>query len=527
MRFDADDFDPITPDRDPVVRMPKRMAEPVAPPPAISVRVVALAGVASALLGGMLGAVGIGIVVATVAPPPPPAALRPAVVVDAGPPPTFELRVDASVLPPPTQGAAEFEVVQQSIGRGRTLAAALRAVGVEPAVAPKVIRALRPLIPMRHLRPSDRVVALRDPASHSLGRVEFRRSATEVWAALRSTDDRWYGEAIRLVASQARVTAGFRVANDIESSIRAAGLYPEVVPLLAAALVALDLPPRLVGGDIVRVVIEEERLNDAHQRYGQLLALDLRGPRVRRRAFWSESARDWYDPEGFTAERGALRSPVVGARTGAGFQPNRRHPVSGARQPHLGLDLIAPAGTPVLAPRRASCGFAASTARRATSCACRTRAWASRRATRTWRASPRGFASARGCAPARPWATSAAPGAAARPTSTSPCGAAARSSTRPGCSPRATPSPRPCARRSQPSRRTWARPSIGCRSTGRRSWSRRRRPRAPRRRLAPSPSPTPKTTRERCSSEIASRPPRRARVPSIRTGIGTSLRALR
>lgn len=350
MRFDADDFDPLTPERDPVVRMPKRMAEPAPPPPAISVRVVVLAGVASALLGGMLGAVGIGIVVATVAPTPPPVALRPAAIVDAGPPPTFELRVDASVLPPPVQGAAEFEVVQQSIGRGRTLAAALRAVGVEPAVAPKVIRALRPLVPMRHLRPSDRVVALRDPASHSLGRVEFRRSATEVWAALRSTDDRWYGEAIRLVASQARVTAGFRVANDIESSIRAAGLYPEVVPMLAAALVALDLPPRLVGGDIVRVVIEEERLNDAHQRYGQLLALDLRGPRVHRRAYWSESARDWYDPEGFTAERGALRTPVVGARTGAGFQPNRLHPVSGARQPHLGLDLIAPAGTPVLAP---------------------------------------------------------------------------------------------------------------------------------------------------------------------------------
>lgn len=350
MRFDVDDLDPLTPEHDPVVRMPKRMAAVAPPPPAISVRVVVLAGVTSALLGAALALMGIGIVVATVPPPAPRAAAPAAALVDAGAPRSFELRVDASVLPPPAQGAVEFEVVQQAIGRGRTLAATLRAVGVEAAIAPQVIRALRSMVPMRSLRPSDRVVALRDPTTHGLRRVEFRRSATEVWAAVPSSDSLWYAEALRLVASHARVSAGFRVGDDIESSLRGAGLYPEVLPLLAAALVAMDLPPRLVGGDIVRLVLEDERLNDAHQRYGALLAVDLRGGRLRRRAFWSEAARDWFDPEGFTAPRGALRSPVRGARIGAGFQPERVHPVTRARQPHLGLDLIAPSGTPVLAP---------------------------------------------------------------------------------------------------------------------------------------------------------------------------------
>lgn len=132
-------------------------------------------------------------------------------------------------------------------------------------------------------------------------------------------------------------------------SLRDAGLHPELLPKLAAALVAMDLAPRLVGGDLVRVVVEEERLNDTHQRYGQLLAVDLRGPRVRRRAFWSEAARDWYDPEGYTAERGALRAPVAGARLGARFDPPRVHPISRAPRPHLGVDYVAPAGDTVLA----------------------------------------------------------------------------------------------------------------------------------------------------------------------------------
>jgi murein DD-endopeptidase MepM/ murein hydrolase activator NlpD len=351
MGRDLDDLDEFPAEHDPVVRMPRRMAVSAPSPPGISLRVVTLVGVGGAALGAALGAMGIGIVVATVPPPSPPGPV--AVVappVDAGPPPSFELRADASVLPPPVQGAAEFELVQQAIGRGRTLAMTLAAVGVERADAPGIIRALRGLVPMRSLRPSDRVVALREPTSHALLRVEFRRSATEVWAALRSTDGRWYGEALRLVASTARVSAGFRVQGDIEQSLRGAGLYPEALPLLAQALVVMDLPPRLVGGDIVRLVLEEERLNDAHQRYGQLLAVDLRGPRLRRRGIWSEAARDWFDPDGFTAERGALRSPVPGARVGAGFQPRRVHPVSHAPRPHLGLDLVAPAGTPVLAP---------------------------------------------------------------------------------------------------------------------------------------------------------------------------------
>lgn len=350
MRGDLDDLDELPPERDPVVRMPRRMA-PVAPPPrGISLRLVALVGVAGAALGAGVGVLGIGIVVATGAhrpPTPTPTLVR--AVVDAGPPPTFELDPDAGPPPPPPERGAEYEIVQQAIGRGRTLATGLRAVGVEPVEAPKVIRALRGLVPMRALRPGDRVVALRDPTTHALVRVEFRRSATQVWAAIRGGDGAWQGEAVRLVASTARVSAGFRVGGDVAQSLRDAGLHPELLPKLAAALVAMDLAPRLVGGDLVRVVVEEERLNDDHQRYGQLLAVDLRGPRIRRRAFWSEAARDWYDPEGFTAERGALRAPVVGARLGARFDPARVHPVSGAPRPHLGVDYVAPAGTPVLA----------------------------------------------------------------------------------------------------------------------------------------------------------------------------------
>lgn len=352
MGLPFDDLDALPPEHDPVVRMPRRMAPVAPPPPGISLRVVALVGVGCAALGAALGAMGIGIVVATAPPQSASRMIAPAVVAsaDAGPPATWELRPDASVLPSVSPEASQFEVVQQAVGRGRTLAATLRAVGVERAEAPGVIRALRGHVPMRSLRPGDRVVALREPASHALARVEFRRSATQVWAAVRSTDGRWYGEAMRLVASQARVGAGFALRGDIDRSLRAAGLYPEALPLLAQALVAMDLPPRLVEGDIVRLVLEEERLNEAHQRYGQLLAVDLRGPRVRRRAIWSDAARDWFDPEGFTAERGPLRSPLPGARVGAGFQPGRVHPVSHAPRPHLGLDLIAPAGTPVLAP---------------------------------------------------------------------------------------------------------------------------------------------------------------------------------
>ena len=89
--------------------------------------------------------------------------------------------------------------VQQSLGAGRPLAAALRAVGVPRAEVGRAIAALDPFLDMRSLRPGDRVAAMREPDTRTLRRVEFRRAATQVWAAVRDDAGQWRCERVEVV----------------------------------------------------------------------------------------------------------------------------------------------------------------------------------------------------------------------------------------------------------------------------------------------------------------------------------------
>jgi murein DD-endopeptidase MepM/ murein hydrolase activator NlpD len=344
---------------DPVVRMPKRMAAaPVEEPAGVGARLVLAVAAIGALLGASLGAVGLGIVHATRALPP--AAAAAAAVVARAPEPAVpaapavyalaeQAPVDAGAAP----AGPQFEVRQQRLGAGRPLAVAMGAVGVPRGEVPRAVAALRPFLNMRSLQPGDRVAALREPGTRALRRVEYRRASSQVWAAVRDDSGLWRGERVEVVMRTETLRAGVRVEGSVEASLRAAGLNAEVVPRIAEAFAAMDLPPRLLAHDVLRVIVEEERMNGQFFRYGRVLALDYRGALGRRRAYqvtYSNGAGEWFDAEGMSWERGPLRSPVPNARISSRFDPRRVHPVLHVIKPHNGVDWAAPTGTPVLAP---------------------------------------------------------------------------------------------------------------------------------------------------------------------------------
>ncbi len=362
----VDDLVDPLPGSDPVVRAPKVMV-PMPETPSYVMATVVSVCLAALAIGGALGGVGIGIVYAMRLRPSASSASRHAraarPVDPAGSQTSFALPSPgdagsraAGGNSPEAQIArgpwADYGIRTQRLGRRHTLPQVLRGLGVPTEVVTNVIRALRPLLNMRTLQPTDLLVAMREPARSELRRVEYRRSDTLVWAVTLGADGTCTGERIDVVKTTAPVSAGFVVTGSLDETLRNARLEPDILTRLQEVFAALDLGSQLHRGDAVRILGEEERLNGIFYRYSRIDAIDYRGTMGQRRAYFHRlGARggDFFNAQGEAPERGPLRSPLPEPRITSTFNLHRMHPVLHRVMPHLGTDFGAAVGTPVFA----------------------------------------------------------------------------------------------------------------------------------------------------------------------------------
>ena len=117
------------------------------------------------------------------------------------------------------------------------------------------------------------------------------------------------------------------------------------------AILARELDPRLPRGTEIIAVYDT-----SHSRVGEqprLLALQIgSGTNAKRALRVSDAALDvdgFYTPEGRVLEARFLRYPLDFMLVTSPFSHRRRHPILKRSRPHLGVDLAAPYGTPVMA----------------------------------------------------------------------------------------------------------------------------------------------------------------------------------
>ncbi len=361
-----DDLDEPLLASDPVVRAPKVM---VAMPevPSYAARTMLSVALAALGIGASLGATGLAIFYAThvrpraaamarrsnaparaAAPAPDTIALTPSTPATSADPHSVDYQ-------PPQVAAgpfADYAIRTQRLGRRHTFPQTLRTLGLDAPLAANVVRALRPLLNMRALQPSDLVVAMREPDHMAMRRIEYRRSDTLVWAVSVAADGACTGERIDVVKTAAPFAAGFVVNGSLDDTLRAARLQPDVVVRLQDVFGALDLGTQLHRGDAVRLLGEEERLNGIFYRYSRIDAIDYRGAMGQRRAYFHRIGAhggDYFNAQGEAPDRGALRSPLAEPRITSQFNLHRMHPVLHRVMPHMGTDFGAAIGTPVYA----------------------------------------------------------------------------------------------------------------------------------------------------------------------------------
>ncbi|WP_434984662.1 peptidoglycan DD-metalloendopeptidase family protein [Vreelandella zhaodongensis] len=152
------------------------------------------------------------------------------------------------------------------------------------------------------------------------------------------------GEAVQ------RLYAG-SISGSFARSAQATGLTSSNVTELTRLLEKkLDFRRDSRRGDRFQVLVESDMI-DGRTFDSRVLAVHYDGERIDLTLVRNASDDNFYTPEGSSLDPAFARYPFEGNyRLSSGFNPRRKHPVTGRISPHNGTDFAMPVGTPIIAP---------------------------------------------------------------------------------------------------------------------------------------------------------------------------------
>lgn len=261
--------------------------------------------------------------------------------------------VTAATRLPRGDGKAEAAVPREIAGEvlpGDTLSAIFQRHGLSPAELSGVREASAAVHRLRRILPGNpyRIVVGRD---NDLLSLVYRIDRDHRLRIDRDAD----GFAARKepVPYETRRTGrSGTIANNLVSALGEDGESVRLALRLSDLFAwDIDFATDLQPGDSYRVLVEERWLDGTFQGYGEILAAEFVNSGTACRAFRFDdgSGPAYFDEEGQTLARAFLKAPLSYRRISSRFSRSRLHPVHRVRRPHLGVDYVAPLGTPVSA----------------------------------------------------------------------------------------------------------------------------------------------------------------------------------
>ena len=200
------------------------------------------------------------------------------------------------------------------------------------------------------LRPGNTLRFWRDADTKRLAKMELEFSIVDR-AVYKLLDDGSYAfNEVKIPGIWKEHALVGEIAGSFSQSLHRVGLgsseNEQIVTLLKDKL---NFSRDLRAGDVFEVVLSKQYVGDIDTGNKELQAVKIYN-RGREITAYLHSDGQYYDKNGNSLQRAFQRKPVSGHyRLSSGFNPTRKHPVTGRIAPHNGTDWATPTGTPIQA----------------------------------------------------------------------------------------------------------------------------------------------------------------------------------
>ena len=236
-----------------------------------------------------------------------------------------------------------------------SLGGALRRAGVGPTEAQTVANLMSGSVNLKSVKPGtplDLVLGRRDSKSvpRPLESLAFRAAFDLKVEVNRATDGSLALKRIPIAVDNTPLRISGRVGSSLYRAGRAAGLPGGVVADAVKALgYRLDMSRDVRSGDRFDLIVAHRSAETGETETGELLYAAIDGRKDAAVMRWTVGGKaQFFLPDGSSAKKGLMRTPVDGAHLTSGFG-FRMHPILGYSRLHRGVDFGAGMGAPVLA----------------------------------------------------------------------------------------------------------------------------------------------------------------------------------
>lgn len=267
-------------------------------------------------------------------------------------PESIDIPAEQLVMKQASVAPAHFTEIKGKLLPGDTLSTSFKRNKIDDQVRINVIQNFTNLLNFNELRPGDRYSLLLDEKGN-LFKCIYESGPLNIYT-INLTPNGYQAKKLNIPLKCQTV----KITGTIQSSLFAAFSPHTEDPKLIYAFAdifasKIDFNTETRKGDRFSVVFEKYFKENEFIGYGKiLLARYERTNNELLEGFYYTSEKtpgSYFDAEGKGLGASFIRSPVPVGRVSSKFTFRRKHPISGKIRPHLGVDLAAPTGTPVMA----------------------------------------------------------------------------------------------------------------------------------------------------------------------------------